>query len=1499
MTDLSGPGVRVLLIATATHQGPTLPSVPSVARSYDALKTALIERCGVRRDRLTAVSDPPDAQAMARAVTEAAQDADTVLLVYFIGHGLLGPDRELYLAAADTDVLTAGMAEHQALSFSSLRQALRASRASSVVVVLDCCFSGRASLGTGSSMPAFTMAPANGLYLLGSAEQLAHAPEDAEWTAFTGAFIELLTEGDPRGPRSLTLDAVYHAMYRRLRDQQRPLPQLRAGDRTGQLVIASNPAFPAHAPIPGEPDTAPGRCPYPGLDAYALDDADVFSGRAAMTERALAAVREAVDEPGPLVLVGPSGSGKTSLLNAGLLARLRDGAVPGSAGWPGLRLTPGDSPLWNLARVLGAVSPGGAADSLREDPGHAAELVERLLADRPGRRLILLVDQLEELFTLCPDPSERTAFLKAVTAVARPPGAGTPRALVVLALRADFYAQAAAHPELLAVLSERQLLVEPMTTDELRTSIEEPAAAAGLALDDGLADLILHELGGTADGQPPPGALPLLSHVLRAAWQHSGGGTRLTIAGYRDTGGIAAAIRTTADDVYTGLDEHGQDAVRLMLPRLVRVGEEAADTAKPVERSALVHGLPDAEAAREAIRRFAGARLLTLDRDTVRISHEELLRAWPRLREWIDADRDWLRARQQLTDDAAVWERAGRDSSLLYRGKRLAALRERADQAPRRAGDLEPGLAAFMDASSRQERRGTRWRRIAVATLVALAVLATTGLVRAVVFQHRAEQAQQRDLSRYLAAEAEGQRTLHPGLAKQLSLLSYQADHEAGRSALLNSRRTPGVINGEEPADDFSFSANGQVLAISSGDSVVLRTRKGNGRIGGVLGGPIALDEDGTVLATSGYGSGRSTSAMLRMWDISDPGRPRRLVTAKTAGTVTALTFGADGNTLFAGTSAGEILRWDTGTPATPHALPPLRGHTGRVDSLAVSRERGLLASASVDGRVRLWNLTGTARTTPLASLSAAPYTSSSGRPRPLHRVAFDPSGGLLAAPAKEEKDKDFLSPSSDLALWTLGDPRAPRQVAGAKQGVSSGSSRCFHSVTSVAFSPNRKQIVAGCGSAWKVWIYTYGTDAIVPGVSMDEFGADSGAVLFDPVNTRRLLRATDRGIQVWDLSNGAQPGAVGFIPPAPGTGGQMSFAMSGKKTLVAFQGVGTNWLRSLDLRRGESSPLASIPAPDMFAGQDIALSPDGKLLADTEVYKRQGRTGYSNLFLRSTARPKERLGMIDLNNGVGALAFSPTKPVLAVSDFNGLVASNRTPRIVALYDIADPRHPRRIARITTTAYALGFSPDGTSLVMTEAAPTDPETSRPTEGSRVRAWNVTDPANPSASWSLRLPSGTEYGHFAFRPDGKLFALFANGKLRLWPVRHGRLVGRPARVTIGGSDSPIAFSPDGNRIALISTNEDFETRPEVWDVSDPNAPVQRFYLPTNSSSGFYALSFTPDGKTLAVLRASAGIDLWDNDPGHVITDICNAVGDPITRKEWQHYLPDRPYEPPCR
>ncbi|WP_225834908.1 AAA family ATPase [Streptomyces sp. NK08204] len=1586
MSDLSGAGARVLLLATARHDGPTLPPVPSAATTLDALRTALIERCGVPPSHIRAELDPPDARSMAQAVAEEAQRADTVLLVHFVGHGLLDQDGELYLAARSTDRLDPGLAGHQALSFSALRQALAASRASSVVLLLDCCFSGRPALGRGLSVPAFSMDPTPGLYFIGSAEQLALAPPDATRTAFTGALIDVLTHGDPRGPHQLTLDLVYDAVFRTMRDRQLPLPRRQAEGRTGSLVVASNPAVPAQTEPAEAAEPAPGRCPYPGLSSFGPEDARLFCGRERMLERVLTALEESAGTPagaGPWVLIGPSGSGKTSLLNAGLLHRLRENGLAGSAGWPVLRLTPGASPLRRLAALLD-VPAEEARELLRTAPERATDLVDRLLADRPGQRLIVLVDQLEEVFTLCRSDEERTAFLRALTVIATPakatsatppglpspspspspstppeppeppeppagplsatPPAGPsaaaprtepsavtppaepvalttlpaepapvtasdgspPRALVVLALRADFYGRATSEPDLLAALRDRPLLVEPMRAEELRAAIEEPAVRTGLELDDGLADLMLHEFGAMNGGQPAAGALPLLSHALLTTWKHRAG-SRLTFAGYRKTGGIAEAVANTAEEVYETLDPDGRQAVKHLLTRLVRVGSDSPDTAQPVERPTLLHGLPDA-AARQALERLTEARLLTLDQDTVRISHEALIRAWPRLREWVDADREWLRARQQLADDARSWEQSGQDPSLLYRGNRLAGVRDRAAGASAGTRDLEPRPAAFLEASVRRQRRSVRRTRFAVIVLAVLFLAASVGLAGSVVFQRRAERARQHELARYLAAEAEDLRDRQPDLAKQLSLLSFQIDHEAGRGALLNSQRTPGLINDGHPAHDLATSADGSVLAISTGDSIVLRTRGGSHRIGATA-GPIAVSRDGKTLITATYGSGRSTITTVRLWDVSRPARPRQTAALRTDHPVTSLAAGADGSTVFAGLANGDVRLWDIRDRAAPAALPTLHGHSRQVDSLAVSPRRGLLASMSVDGRILLWNVSDVRHPGRAATLAGAPFTDS-GDHNPLHRVAFDRTGRLLAAPMP-------VKSNSDLGLWRVDAPGTPQRIHRDGESDEFASGSCFENMTSLTFSPARDHVVGTCGDKWQAWVYAADTKPalLVPGTSigLGSAAVTSSMVLFDPGRSRRLLQATDRGVFVWYLSNAAQPGADDFLALEPGTGGQLAFAASGRKELIAWQGAGRNYLAALS-GPGKKKLLAITHSPNMLTGEDIELSRDGRLLADVEVFGRKnGKPQYVGVMLRDTAHPTGApLATIgdELNNGVSALAFSPTEPLLAVSDMNGWIASNHTKPVVRLFDISNPRRPRQVSRIPVTAMSLAFSPDGRTLLTDDSPLKKPKGSRPSTAMRLKSWDVTRPAHPAELWSRRLSVDVSSVYLAFRPDGKVLAAYqGNGTLRLWRLRGNRPAGPPAEVRISEYGGSVAFSPDGNRLALLATNISSASagtggfadgqRVEIWNVSDPRDPTRESYLPTSDVATLYSLAFSPDGRRLAVTRMNAGVDLWDISPRPVISDLCNSVGDPITRRQWKHYLPDRPYAPPCR
>ncbi|WP_033331669.1 caspase, EACC1-associated type [Streptomyces novaecaesareae] len=1484
MTDLSGAGVRVLLIGTATHPGPTLTSVPAVSRTINALRDRLISRCGVPADQVRLLADPETARDMATAIAEEAQQAQTTLLLYYLGHGLIGPGNELYLAASSTDQLTPGLAAHQALRLADLREALSACRASSVVVVLDCCFSGRAKLGNRSPQQ-FTLPPAHGMYLLGSAEQLALAPEDAQYTAFTGALIKLVDEGDPRGPRLLTLDAAYDYLFRTLRAQQGPLPRRQAGDRSGGLVLAVNPAQPE--PVGRvEEEPFPGGCPYLGLESFAVDDAEFFHGRERLVEDLVRACGKALAGRQSVIVVGPSGAGKTSVLRAGLVAALRRGVpeLPGSAGWPSVLLTPGAHPLQGLAAAL---HPDGIAgsESLRADPGSAAALVGGVLAEQSAERLVLVVDQLEELFTVCQSQSERTAFLAALAALA-----ADAQALVVLALRADFYGQALDFPELAAALRDHQVQAVAMRPEELRAAIERPAELAGLTLDEGLADLLLHELGATQLTGPEPGTLPMLSHTLWAIWRQRHG-ARLTVAGLRATGGITQAIARTADDTYDQLDEAGRSALRRMLPRLVRVDDRSVDTAQRVDRASLVQGLPDSEAAERALYRFAEARLLVLDEQTVALSHDALLRGWLRLRAWVDADREWLRTRQRLAADAETWWEAGQDPSLLYRGTRLAAAREGAAEADR-AEELPSRLTEFLDRSKRYERRRVRRGRAAIASLVVLTLLSVSGGGLALTFQQESRAQQQHAVAQLVAAEAADLRNSQPGLAKQLAVAAYRLDPQANRAALFAAVGTDGVFDGQDRAADLAQSTDGRRLAISTGNSVALWSTAGAGegriQLPGV--GPVALSPDGRLVAAA---AGQQGKPAVRLWDIGDPAHPKELAIPPAADQsgVTALAFSPDGHMLAAGTDGGTIRLLDLSEPAAPKPLPALTGHTGVVDSLTFAPSGRTLASAGADRSVHLWDLVAPARPVALPKLDGGPLADNL-HPKPLHRLAFSPDGNLLVGPG----DGD----GNALRLW---DVRNPTQPHLAKTDEYATVPDCRTHLISAAFSPDGHLLATVCEHSAMLWQVSTDPPDVVNINAMeeplvDEATATTGPALFVPAGnpllakpvTGLVLTATGRGVHLTDVTNPFQPGAAASLGRSPsGFVVPVTFS-SGPRQLVAWEGEsdGALWDLSGDPPHHR---LAALPGSGQLGAAGVAFSPDGRILATGEL----DQNGKPVVRLRSTEQPDAAvLSTIDgLDNSAGALAFASDGRTLAVSDTNDHLDGRVTPT-VKLYDLADRTHPHRIAVLPGEVFRLAFSSDHHLLAGGGA-------------DSLQLWDTTDPRHPTVLPPKPLTAGALVSEPAFSPDGHLLAVSdSTGATRLWEVTGDRLGDAdPVVVQAPGTGPGISFSPDGRTLAMTGTGDSFAAvgprypHIELWDVGNWRVPTLQAVVATGPTSGVRTseIAVSADGKLLATVGAT--VDIWSTDQPTTLETICESVGDTITDEQWQRYVPGgTPYRKPC-
>jgi transcriptional regulator with XRE-family HTH domain/energy-coupling factor transporter ATP-binding protein EcfA2 len=380
-----------------------------------------------------------------------------------------------------------------------------------------------------------------------------------------------------------------------------------------------------------------GLCPYKGLSYFDEADADLFVGREALTAKlvdrviALSGGNEA-DNGRFLAIVGASGSGKSSLVRAGLVPTLRWDKR--SANWPIHVLTPTAHPLESLALSLTQEANSvnttiTLMDDLKLDQRSLSVYINRMLKTTGAPYLLLFIDQFEELFALCRSEEERSTFIDNLLTVASKENG---QAIIVISLRADFYASCAGYPQLRQELARNQEYIGTMNDEELRRVIEEPAQRGRWEVEPGLTDLILHDVG------HEPGALPLLSHALYETWQRRHGRT-MTFSGYSSSGGVRGAIAETAEAVFVDQFTHEQQAIaRRIFLRLTELGSEtsASDTRREVKFSELILKPEEAGATRAVLKALADARLITISQDSAQVAHEALIREWPTLRGWLD-----------------------------------------------------------------------------------------------------------------------------------------------------------------------------------------------------------------------------------------------------------------------------------------------------------------------------------------------------------------------------------------------------------------------------------------------------------------------------------------------------------------------------------------------------------------------------------------------------------------------------------------------------------------------------------------------------------------------------------------------------------------------------------------------------------------------------------------------------------------------------------------------
>ncbi len=1244
-------------------------------------------------------------------------------------------------------------------------------------------------------------------------------------------------------------------------------------------------------------------CPYHGLSFFHEEDTIFFFGREIFTRRLV----EAVHKQSLVAVIGPSGSGKSSVVFAGLLPFLR--REPNL--WLIADFRPGRHPFQALAAaLLSLLAPShrqpppptdihALAEQLDQGQVSLVELVGRIRSDNPRAGPILLVaDQFEELFTLCPQTEVRQQFMTLLLETSQLPPS---QFCLLFTLRADFLGQALVERPWSDALQNADLKLGPMTRSELSQAIEHPAQRQGVIFETGLVERILDNVGSE------PGNLPLLEFALTLLWSHQTEG-RLTHVAYETIGRATGALARYADEIYHQLQPTDQERARQIFIQLVQPGTGPEGTRRVADRPEIGEG------NWPLVQRLADARLIVTNQgvegqETAEIVHETLIRNWDQLRGWMAAPRPFRPWQGRLRLPLRQWQASQRDEEALLRGVLLA---EAEGWAKSRAADLSEMEQEFVEASlavrdqrlkaqeaqlqrelsqaqalaklerhrAETEAQASRRLRWLVAALALVFILAFGLALFAFRQQQEAERQSRRATSSQLAAQVETVLDLYPQrsllLAVEALNITLQANEPRLPAAEESLRQALANISGHgfsghtAPIFSLALSADSHWLATGSADHTVrlwdLESPAAppmvlTGHDDAVL--AVAISPNHHWLATG------SADHTVRLWDLESPAATPAVLNDHDDA-VLAVAISPDSHWLATGSADHTARLWDLTDPLS-HSIV-LNGHDGAVQTVAISPDNRWLATGSADHSVRLWDLAAptaealvlnghteavqmvtfspdqrwlvsasadsTARLWDLADPPGRPVVLK-GHTSSLKAVAFSPDARWLATAG------DW--PDNTARLWDLTDPTTMPLIL---RGHTS-------SVSAVAFSPDSRWLATGSGvngdNTVRLWDLT--TPAEAP-LLLRGHDAHINALAISPNNRWLVSGSGDTTARLWDLADPTRP-------PEPLTLKEHTESILGltfspdQQWLVSGSGDSTIRLQSL------TTPAT---APIILKGHDqqvnaIAVSSDSHWLLSG------GQDGTARLWdlTELTTPPHVLTGHA---GPIWAVAISADNRRLATAGGDGTV------RVWSLANLNAA--PTVLGEHQEAVLAVTFSPDNRWLVSGGLDQT------------IRLWALADLA---AAPRVLTGHDLTVSAVAISPDNRWLASGSwDTTIRLWDFQD--LSAAPA--VLSGHDSglsSVAFSPDSR--SLASGSGDKTVR--LWDLTDLTAPP---VILSGHDQTVSTVTFSPDNRRLASGSWDKTIRLWNLRLPELMTLACQTANRNLTVEEWLQYLRPQAYQPSC-